>query len=159
MDYCLFSPPFVGLQLIYDSPQFIDDTPDLFKLVQSQNRAQKLLAYLGDLAVNGSSIKGQTVSTHRRPTNPNPDQQNRESQDLRLTLSFPNCKAAKTLRTDLPSTLTSLALSAGVTSLSNTAPRLSPRRCVTTPDASSWTPLGVMRTSRCSQRVCAPSIW
>ncbi|KZS94398.1 pyruvate carboxylase [Sistotremastrum niveocremeum HHB9708] len=38
---------------------FIDDTPDLFKLVQSQNRAQKLLAYLGDLAVNGSSIKGQ----------------------------------------------------------------------------------------------------
>ena len=31
----------------------------MFKLVQSQNRAQKLLAYLGDLAVNGSSIKGQ----------------------------------------------------------------------------------------------------
>jgi len=28
-------------------------------LVGSQNRAQKLLAYLGDLAVNGSSIKGQ----------------------------------------------------------------------------------------------------
>ena len=42
--------------------QFIDDTPDLFKLVQTQNRAQKLLIYLGDLAVNGSSIKGQTVS-------------------------------------------------------------------------------------------------
>jgi pyruvate carboxylase len=39
---------------------FIDDTPDLFRLVQSQNRAQKLLAYLGDVAVNGSSIKGQT---------------------------------------------------------------------------------------------------
>ncbi|GFZ47280.1 pyruvate carboxylase [Saitozyma sp. JCM 24511] len=38
---------------------FIDDTPELFKLVQSQNRAQKLLAYLGDVAVNGSSIKGQ----------------------------------------------------------------------------------------------------
>lgn len=38
---------------------FIDDTPELFKLVHSQNRAQKLLAYLGDLAVNGSSIKGQ----------------------------------------------------------------------------------------------------
>jgi pyruvate carboxylase len=41
--------------------QFIDDTPELFKLVQSQNRAQKLLGYLGDLAVNGSSIKGQMV--------------------------------------------------------------------------------------------------
>jgi pyruvate carboxylase len=39
---------------------FIDDTPELFKLVQSQNRAQKLLAYLGDIAVNGSSIKGQS---------------------------------------------------------------------------------------------------
>lgn len=38
---------------------FIDDTPQLFDLVGSQNRAQKLLAYLGDLAVNGSSIKGQ----------------------------------------------------------------------------------------------------
>lgn len=38
---------------------FIDDTPELFKLVSSQNRAQKLLAYLGDVAVNGSSIKGQ----------------------------------------------------------------------------------------------------
>lgn len=38
---------------------FIDDTPDLFKLVGSQNRAQKLLQYLGDLAVNGSQIKGQ----------------------------------------------------------------------------------------------------
>ncbi|KAL2258537.1 hypothetical protein VTK26DRAFT_8118 [Humicola hyalothermophila] len=39
--------------------QFIDNTPELFNLVGSQNRAQKLLAYLGDLAVNGSSIKGQ----------------------------------------------------------------------------------------------------
>lgn len=38
---------------------FIDDTPELFDLVGSQNRAQKLLAYLGDLAVNGSSIRGQ----------------------------------------------------------------------------------------------------
>ncbi|KAK8055786.1 pyruvate carboxylase [Apiospora rasikravindrae] len=38
---------------------FIDDTPQLFDLIGSQNRAQKLLAYLGDLAVNGSSIKGQ----------------------------------------------------------------------------------------------------
>jgi pyruvate carboxylase len=38
---------------------FIDDTPALFEMVSSQNRAQKLLAYLADLAVNGSSIKGQ----------------------------------------------------------------------------------------------------
>src|ERR1700753_3990641 len=38
---------------------FIDDTPELFKLIGSQNRAQKLLMYLGDLAVNGSQIKGQ----------------------------------------------------------------------------------------------------
>ena len=38
---------------------FIDDSPELFSLVVSQNRAQKLLAYLGDVVVNGSSIKGQ----------------------------------------------------------------------------------------------------
>lgn len=38
---------------------FIDDTPELFHLVTSQNRAQKMLAYLGDLVVNGSSIAGQ----------------------------------------------------------------------------------------------------
>jgi pyruvate carboxylase len=38
---------------------FIDDTPALFHLIGSANRAQKLLAYLGDLAVNGSKIKGQ----------------------------------------------------------------------------------------------------
>ncbi|RGB33096.1 pyruvate carboxylase [Rhizophagus diaphanus] len=38
---------------------FIDDTPDLFRLVESKNRAQKILKYLGDIVVNGSSIKGQ----------------------------------------------------------------------------------------------------
>ncbi|KAJ9572665.1 Carbamoyl-phosphate synthase subdomain signature 2 [Nakaseomyces glabratus] len=38
---------------------FIDDTPQLFHMVSSRNRAQKLLHYLADLAVNGSSIKGQ----------------------------------------------------------------------------------------------------
>lgn len=39
---------------------FIDDTPSLFQMISSQNRATKLLKYLGDLAVNGSSIKGQS---------------------------------------------------------------------------------------------------
>ncbi|ODV86188.1 hypothetical protein CANARDRAFT_127849 [[Candida] arabinofermentans NRRL YB-2248] len=38
---------------------FIDDTPSLFEMVSSKNRASKLLSYLGDLCVNGSSIKGQ----------------------------------------------------------------------------------------------------
>lgn len=38
---------------------FIDDTPSLFRMMSSQNRATKMLNYLGDLAVNGSSIKGQ----------------------------------------------------------------------------------------------------
>lgn len=52
---------------------FIDDTPQLFQMISSQNRAQKLLLYLADLAVNGSSIKGQIgipkLKTH--PTIPN----------------------------------------------------------------------------------------
>jgi pyruvate carboxylase len=57
---------------------FIDDTPELFSLVGSQNRAQKLLAYLGDLAVNGSSIKGQMGEPKLKgdivmPTLTNPD--------------------------------------------------------------------------------------
>ncbi|CCH61788.1 hypothetical protein TBLA_0F02480 [Henningerozyma blattae CBS 6284] len=38
---------------------FIDDTPQLFQMVSSQNRAQKLLQFLADLAVNGPSTKGQ----------------------------------------------------------------------------------------------------
>ncbi|KAK9381571.1 carbamoyl-phosphate synthase L chain, ATP binding domain-containing protein [Kockiozyma suomiensis] len=58
--------PFVLALLTHDTfvkgncwTTFIDDTPELFDMMVSQNRAQKLLAYLGDLAVNGSSIKGQ----------------------------------------------------------------------------------------------------
>ena len=58
--------PFLGSLLTHPTfiegtcwTTFIDDTPELFSLVGSQNRAQKLLSYLGDLAVNGSSIKGQ----------------------------------------------------------------------------------------------------
>ncbi|WFD43349.1 pyruvate carboxylase [Malassezia psittaci] len=37
----------------------IDDTPELFNMIHSQNRAQKILAYLGNLLVNGSTIAGQ----------------------------------------------------------------------------------------------------
>ena len=58
--------PFLGSLLTHPTfiagncwTTFIDDTPELFSLVGSQNRAQKVLAYLGELAVNGSSIKGQ----------------------------------------------------------------------------------------------------
>jgi len=38
---------------------FIDDTPELFSLVGSQNRAQKLLSFLGEVAVNGPQVVGQ----------------------------------------------------------------------------------------------------
>ncbi|KAF2221385.1 pyruvate carboxylase [Elsinoe ampelina] len=58
--------PFLASLLTHDTfisgtcwTTFIDDTPELFSLIGSQNRAQKLLGYLGDLAVNGSQIKGQ----------------------------------------------------------------------------------------------------
>ncbi|RPB03742.1 pyruvate carboxylase [Choiromyces venosus 120613-1] len=58
--------PFLASLLTHDTfiegncwTTFIDDTPELFSLMKSQNRAQKMLAYLADLAVNGSSIKGQ----------------------------------------------------------------------------------------------------
>lgn len=58
--------PFLLALLTYDTfiagdcwTTFIDDTPSLFQMISSQNRASKLLNYLGDLAVNGSLIKGQ----------------------------------------------------------------------------------------------------
>ncbi|KAG0097767.1 pyruvate carboxylase [Podila epicladia] len=58
--------PFVQRLITHDTfiqgkcwTTFIDDTPDLFNLVKHLNRAQKLLAYLGDVAVNGPSIAGQ----------------------------------------------------------------------------------------------------
>lgn len=38
---------------------FIDDTPDLFHLYKSADRATRMLSYLGDLVVNGSQIVGQ----------------------------------------------------------------------------------------------------
>jgi len=38
---------------------FIDDAPELFQMVSSKNRVQKLLTYLAESIVNGSSIKGQ----------------------------------------------------------------------------------------------------
>lgn len=39
---------------------FIDDTPKLFEMMTSQNRAQKLLAFLAELTVNGSQVAGQS---------------------------------------------------------------------------------------------------
>ncbi|RUS28256.1 pyruvate carboxylase [Jimgerdemannia flammicorona] len=58
--------PFLQRLLTHDSfmrgrcwTTFIDDTPDLFRLVKYQNRAQRLLGYLGDIVVNGSMVKGQ----------------------------------------------------------------------------------------------------
>ena len=38
---------------------YIDDTPQLFEMVESQNQSLKLLRYLADVAVNGPSVKGQ----------------------------------------------------------------------------------------------------
>ncbi|PVV00591.1 hypothetical protein BB560_005024 [Smittium megazygosporum] len=45
---------------------FIDDTPDLLVTTTFRNRATKLLAYLGEVIVNGSSVQGQV-----RPPLPN----------------------------------------------------------------------------------------
>ncbi|OAX41381.1 pyruvate carboxylase [Rhizopogon vinicolor AM-OR11-026] len=68
---------------------FIDDTPELFKLVQSQNRAQKLLAYLGDLAVNGSSIKGQSGEPGLKEDIVIPKFESREDPNVPLDTTFP----------------------------------------------------------------------
>jgi len=57
--------------------------------VQSQNRAQKLLAYLGDLAVNGSSIKGQTGEPGLKTDIVVPTLQSRDDPATGLDTTFP----------------------------------------------------------------------
>src|SRR5690606_25135315 len=38
--------------------RFIDETPELFRFPRRRNRAQRLLRFFGDLAVNGASVPG-----------------------------------------------------------------------------------------------------
>ena len=48
--------------------RFIDQTPDLFDFPVRQNRATKLLTFLGDVIVNGNElVKGRAVATRRDP--------------------------------------------------------------------------------------------
>ena len=48
--------------------RFIDKTPDLFDFPVRQNRATKLLTFLGDVIVNGNElVKGRAVATRRDP--------------------------------------------------------------------------------------------
>ncbi len=48
--------------------RFIDETPELFLLPERQNRATKLLTYIGDMIVNGNPlVKGQPAATRREP--------------------------------------------------------------------------------------------
>ncbi|KAH8920975.1 pyruvate carboxylase [Atractiella rhizophila] len=68
---------------------FIDDTPQLFHLVQSQNRAQKLLAYLGDIVVNGSRIKGQDGEPGLKTEIVVPELADRSDSSKRLDTSEP----------------------------------------------------------------------
>ena len=49
---------------------FIDDTPELFDIVPSRNRAQKVLLYLADMIVNGSKIQGQIGEPGMRDGDP-----------------------------------------------------------------------------------------
>ena len=48
--------------------RFIDDTPELFELPRRQDRATKILRYLGEIAVNGNPlVKGLPRATRRTP--------------------------------------------------------------------------------------------
>ncbi|KAJ1648347.1 pyruvate carboxylase [Coemansia asiatica] len=49
---------------------FIDDSPKLFANTKFRNRAAKLLAYLGDLVVNGCRIQGQVTAPLQGLTEP-----------------------------------------------------------------------------------------
>lgn len=52
--------PFLGLGQCWTT--FIDDVPELLVPAHDQNRAHKLLRFLGDAAVNGTQIQGQMAS-------------------------------------------------------------------------------------------------
>lgn len=43
--------------------RFIDDTPEIMRLGSQNDKGQKLLKFLGDAAVNGCRVQGQTVRT------------------------------------------------------------------------------------------------
>ncbi len=138
--------------------QFIDDTPDLFKLVQSQNRAQKLLAYLGDLAVNGSSIKGQVVRNFPLMICSKVNLYvRRENPVSSRILSFPSFLAEKTLLH--PLTPYCLVRSVGVTSLSSMGQKPSRKLFANILVPSLWTRHGVMLINLCSQRACVLWTW
>jgi pyruvate carboxylase len=49
---------------------FIDDTPELFMFAKTRNRATKMVMYLGDIIVNGSSIQGQSGEPGLRNEDP-----------------------------------------------------------------------------------------
>ena len=41
--------------------KFIDDTPELFTISQSQNRANKMLEYIGNIVVNDPTAESEAV--------------------------------------------------------------------------------------------------
>ena len=52
---------------------FIDDTPELFRIRAPRDRATRMLAYLGDVIVNGRpDVKGKVVADRKLPIPPRP---------------------------------------------------------------------------------------
>src|SRR5690606_28628946 len=50
--------------------RFIDETPELFELARRRNRAQRLLRYFADVAVNGASVPGMQPGVRPRNVTP-----------------------------------------------------------------------------------------
>jgi len=50
---------------------FIDDTPELFNLAEPQDRASKILKYIGNIAVNDKKAKPIGINVPNIPTTPN----------------------------------------------------------------------------------------
>jgi len=53
--------------------RFIDEHPELFEIPERQNRAQKILSYLGDVSVNGNELVAGRPEAKRRHAAPVPD--------------------------------------------------------------------------------------
>jgi pyruvate carboxylase len=69
--------------------RFIDDTPELFHLPQRQDRATKLLSYIGDIIVNGHPQVPHKPQNLSRDPAPVPDDKVTRWQDDKVTTTAP----------------------------------------------------------------------
>ena len=122
----------------------------------SQNRAQKLLAYLGDVAVNGSSIKGQMGEPGLKTEAIIPSIKDTADPNKVIDTSEPCQRGWRNIIVKEGPEAFAKAIRAYKGCVSLIAARVTGSETLS---SSSWTRRGGMLTNPCSLLVCEPSIW